>query len=167
MKPDVYKKIGFKCGLELHIQLDTHKLFCDCDSRIREDEPDITVERQLHSVAGEMGGRDIAAEAEESKGRTFVYEAYKENNCLVELDEEPPHEMNNEAIKIALQFAMLLHMKPVDGIQVMRKTVIDGSNTSGFQRTALIATDGYVESSLGKVRVSSLCLEEDSSRRMK
>ena len=162
-----YKKIGFKCGLELHIQLDTHKLFCDCDSRIREDKPDMVVRRNLHSVAGEMGCKDVAAEAEETKGKTFVYESYVENNCLVELDEEPPHEMNNEAIDIALQFAMLLHMRPVDEIRVMRKTVIDGSNTSGFQRTALVATDGYVESSLGKVRVSSLCLEEDSARIMK
>ena len=65
MKSEYYKKIGFKCGLELHIQLETHKLFCDCESRIREDKPDMLVERQLRSVAGEMGGKDIAAEAEE------------------------------------------------------------------------------------------------------
>lgn len=167
MEPGDYKKMKFKCGLELHIQLDTKKLFCDCDSRFRDDEPDIVFQRKLHSVSGEMGDKDAAAEAEATKKRTFVYEAYDANNCLVEIDEEPPHEMNREALRITLQLAKLLHMRPVDEIQVMRKTVIDGSNTSGFQRTALVATGGYVDSSLGKVRVSSICLEEDSARKVK
>ena len=48
----------------------------------------------------------------------------------------------------------------------MRKTVIDGSNTSGFQRTVLIARDGHIETSYGKVRVATVCLEEDSARVM-
>ena len=48
--------------------------------------------------------------------------------------------------------------------QVMRKTVIDGSNTSGFQRTVLIAHDGFIETSFGKVPIDSIALEEDSAR---
>ena len=48
----------------------------------------------------------------------------------------------------------------------MRKTVVDGSNTSGFQRTSLIATDGVLETSEGPVGVDVVCLEEDSARKL-
>ncbi|MEK6824303.1 MAG: hypothetical protein AABY02_00455, partial [Nanoarchaeota archaeon] len=48
--------------------------------------------------------------------------------------------------------------------QIMRKTVIDGSNTSGFQRTVLIAHNGFIETSFGKVPIDSIALEEDSAR---
>jgi len=46
----------------------------------------------------------------------------------------------------------------------MRKTVINGSNVSGFQRTVLIARKGYLETSFGKVGIDSVYLEEDSAR---
>ncbi|RLG40338.1 MAG: Glu-tRNA(Gln) amidotransferase GatDE subunit E [Thermoproteota archaeon] len=48
----------------------------------------------------------------------------------------------------------------------MRKIVIDGSNTTGFQRTALVAVgkeDSYIETSYGLVRIKTLCLEEESA----
>jgi Glu-tRNA(Gln) amidotransferase subunit E-like FAD-binding protein len=48
----------------------------------------------------------------------------------------------------------------------MRKTVIDGSNTSGFQRTVMIARDGFIETNQGKVKIEGLFLEEDSARPM-
>ena len=158
-----YKKIGLKCGLEIHQQLDTKKLFCNCPSVLRRDEPDFRVMRKLHAVAGESGEVDIAAKHEMKKDREFIYQGY-DTTCLVELDEEPPHEINKEALKIVLQVAILLHAKIFPLTQIMRKTVIDGSNTSGFQRTVLIARDGYVETEKGKVRVESICLEEDAAR---
>jgi Glu-tRNA(Gln) amidotransferase subunit E-like FAD-binding protein len=157
---------GMKCGLELHVQLDTHKLFCECPSEIRKDEPESRVERVLYAVAGETGRVDAAARSEEAKGLKFIYESY-DTTCLVELDEEPPHSINREALRIALRMATILHMKVVDEVHIMRKIVVDGSNTSGFQRTALIATDGFIETSQGKVRIGSLCLEEDSARIVK
>lgn len=46
----------------------------------------------------------------------------------------------------------------------MRKTVIDGSNTSGFQRTILIARNGFIETSFGRVRIDNISLEEDAAR---
>jgi Glu-tRNA(Gln) amidotransferase subunit E-like FAD-binding protein len=162
-----YAKLKFKSGLEIHQQLDTHKLFCDCPSILRNDEPDFLVERKLHAVAGESGEIDKAAEYQASLKKTFVYQGYKNSTCLIELDEEPPHEINKEALKIALQIALLLNCKIIPLTQIMRKTVIDGSNTSGFQRTVLIAREGYVETDFGKVGIETICLEEDAARKVK
>jgi Glu-tRNA(Gln) amidotransferase subunit E-like FAD-binding protein len=162
-----YIKLKFKSGLEIHQQLDTHKLFCDCPSVLRSDEPDFFVERKLHAVAGESGEVDRAAEYQASLKKTFVYQGYKDNTCLIELDEEPPHEMNKEALRIALQIALLLNCKIIPVTQIMRKTVINGSNTSGFQRTVLIAREGFVETDFSKVGIDTICLEEDSAREIK
>lgn len=161
-----YGKLKFKSGLEIHQQIDTKKLFCDCPSVLRNDEPDLNVTRKLHAVAGEKGEVDIAAQYQASLKKEFIYEFYKDNDCLVELDEEPPHMINQEALKIALQVALLLNCEIIPLAQIMRKTVIDGSNTSGFQRTVLIARDGFIETSYGKVKIDTICLEEDSARRI-
>ena len=158
-----YEKLGLKCGLEIHQQLDTNKLFCNCPSLLRKDEPDFTIKRELHVVAGESGEVDIAAAYQAAKGKKFVYQGY-DTTCLLELDEEPPHEINSEALKISLQIALLLNTKIVPLAQIMRKTVIDGSNTSGFQRTVLIARDGYIETENGRVGIETICLEEDAAR---
>ncbi len=158
-----YKKLGFKAGLEIHQQLDTHKLFCDCPSVLRTDEPLKVVKRNLHAVAGESGEIDTAAKFHAQENKDYFYECF-DTTCLVELDEEPPHEINKEALKIALDIAVLMNCKILHTTQIMRKTVVDGSNTSGFQRTSLIAYDGYIETSEGKVGIDSIYLEEDSAR---
>ncbi|HTY44096.1 MAG TPA: Glu-tRNA(Gln) amidotransferase subunit GatE [Patescibacteria group bacterium] len=161
-----YNKLGFKSGLEVHQQLDAdgRKLFCKCPNVLRKDEPDYIVERKLHAVAGETGEIDIAAKHEAEKEKNFFYECYHENVCLVDLDEEPPREINEEALKIALQISLLLNAKIIPITQIMRKTVIDGSNTSGFQRTAMIARDGWVDTSYGRAIIQGIFLEEDSAR---
>jgi len=158
-----YKKIGLKSGLEIHQQLNTNKLFCDCPSLLRTDEPSYEIQRKLNPVIGETGKIDIAAKHEAEQNKKFVYQVY-DTNCLVELDEEPPHKINKEALKIALQIATLLNCKIFPVAQVMRKTVINGSNTTGFQRTALIAHDGYIKTSAGKIAIDAVMLEEDSAR---
>jgi len=163
-----YKKLGFKCGLEIHQQLDTHKLFCSCPSLVNDkNKPDIIVKRKLRAVAGELGKIDEAAKFEMEKDKTFIYEACSSSSCLVELDEEPPHEVNKEALRIALQIAKMLNAKIVDEIHFMRKTVIDGSNTTGFQRTALIAYNGFIETSKGRVKIETICLEEEAAKKIK
>ena len=160
-----YKKIGLKIGLEVHQQLNTNKLFCNCPSVLRNDEPEYTIERTLNPVAGETGEIDVAATHEKTKNKTFIYQVY-DTNCLVELDESPPRKINIDALKIALQIAELFNCKIFPITQVMRKTVVDGTNTSGFQRTVLIAHDGYVETSEGKVGIEIIALEEDSARKV-
>ncbi len=161
-----YKKLGLKCGLEIHQQLDTAKLFCSCPSNLRDEKPDILVKRKLRAVAGETGDIDVAALMEMMKNKYFVYEGYSDSTCLVEFDEEPPHPMNKEALNVALQVSLMLKAKVVDEIQVMRKTVIDGSNTAGFQRTALVARNGVLETSEGKITIPTICLEEDAARKI-
>jgi len=152
-----------KAGLEIHQQLDSHKLFCNCPSILRNDNSAIEIKRKLHAVAGETGEVDVAAKHEASKDREFVYYFY-DTNCLVELDEEPPNLINEEALKIALQIALFLNCEISNVSQIMRKTVIDGSNTSGFQRTVLIGRNGYVDTEYGRVGILSVLLEEDAAR---
>jgi Glu-tRNA(Gln) amidotransferase subunit E-like FAD-binding protein len=152
-----------KIGLEIHQQLDTSKLFCRCPSILRSDEPNFLVKRKLHAVKGESGEIDIAAKHEAEKDKEFIYQGY-DTTCLVELDESPPCLINQEALKIALHIALLLNCEIIPLSQIMRKTVVDGSNTSGFQRTVLIARNGFVENKNGKVRIKTLFLEEDACR---
>jgi glutamyl-tRNA(Gln) amidotransferase subunit E len=156
-----------KCGLELHMQVNSGKLFCRCPNiLIKDEKPDYVIKRKLHAVAGETGKVDVAAKAEEKKNKIIKYNCYNENTCLVDIDEEPPRSIDKKAFKAAVEIAILLNMKPVDEFHVMRKLIIDGSAVSGFQRTGLLATNGYINTSLGKVRIASLCLEEDSAKRV-
>lgn len=159
-----YAKIGLKAGLEIHQQLEGGKLFCACPGYLRSEEPHFTVMRKLHAVAGETGEVDVAVAHEATLKRAFYYQGYRDTTCLIELDEEPPHLINEEALDEALKIALLLNCEVYPVTQVMRKTVIDGSNTSGFQRTVLLGHYGFIETSFGKVGIDTLCLEEDSAR---
>src|SRR3989338_1057402 len=152
-----------KSGLEIHQQLDTGKLFCRCPSILRNDTPLKEIKRKMHAVAGESGEIDAAAKHEVSQDKEFIYQFY-DTNCLVELDEAPPMEISQEALQVALHIALLLNCEILPITQIMRKTVIDGSNTSGFQRTVLIGRNGFVETKAGKVRIATIFLEEDASR---
>jgi len=153
-----------KIGIEIHQRLETRKLFCRCPSLLDEKaSPALSIERRLHPVVSEMGELDMATLAESEKDRLFRYQVYPASDCLVEMDEEPPSPMNMEALKIALEISAQLSATPVDEVQVMRKMVIDGSNTSGFQRTSLVALGGYIESSQGPVHIPMIAIEEDSA----
>ncbi|MDP7476359.1 MAG: Glu-tRNA(Gln) amidotransferase subunit GatE [Candidatus Woesearchaeota archaeon] len=161
-----YNNLGFKCGLEIHQQLEGKKLFCSCSTINSDKEPDVRFERRLRAVAGETGEIDIAAKHEMQKGKKFIYDADSNDTCLIEYDEQPPNELNKQALETTLKLALLLNAKIADEIQVMRKTVVDGSNVAGFQRTTLIATDGFIETSKGKVRIPIICLEEEAAQKL-
>ena len=167
MEGHEYEDLGLVVGLEIHQQLNTkHKLFCQCPTVFREPEEHVrSFSRSLHATMSEMGEIDKAALEESQTGKKFRYLSF-DSTCLVEEDEEPPGGLNQEALEIALEVALLLEMNPVDQIQVMRKLVIDGSNTSGFQRTALIARGGQIETEEGVVRLGELMLEEESAKRI-
>lgn len=163
--PDLdYKTLGLKCGLEIHQQLNTKKLFCQCNSMLREDVPDYIIERKLRPVASELSEFDAAALQEFKKNRVYKYHGYYDSICLVELDEEPPHNINQQALNIAFEVSNLCKTKIVDEIYTMRKAVIDGSNTSGFQRTMMVSTDGFIDTKEGPIGVQTVALEEDSCR---
>ncbi len=158
-----YKKIGFRCGIEIHQRLDTKKLFCSCEST-QKNEPTLEIQRRLRPSAGEFGNIDPAALFEFFKAKSFVYRLSPNESCEVEADESPPHSMNKEALDIGLEVCKMLSCNIPSEIHVMRKTVIDGSNTSGFQRTSVIGLNGFLNTSKGKVGILSVCLEEESAR---
>jgi len=163
--------LGFMCGLEIHQQLDTGKLHSRMPSELFDysiDEiPEIWTRssRRLRASEGESGQVDVAARFEQRRNRSFVY-IQPPNAGLIELDEAPPLEHDDEAIDIVLTMAGMMEARPVSALQAMRKTVVDGSNTSGFQRTTLVATDGVVRTDEGDVGVDVICLEEDSARKL-
>jgi len=162
-----YEALGLVAGLEIHQQLDTAtKLFCACPTERREPEESTrTFVRYLHPTKSELGELDEAAVEESRVDREFEYLAY-DTTCLVEEDDEPPHRIDDEALDVAMQIATLLDMTAVDQAHVMRKIVVDGSNTSGFQRTTLVGQDGEIETSDGPVGVEDLLLEEESAGRV-
>ncbi len=89
-----------------------------------------------------------------------------DTTCLVEEDDEPPHRVDREAMETTLEIAQLLDMTVADQANVMRKLVIDGSNTSGFQRSCSSRTTAPFETSAGPVGVEDLLLEEESCQRI-
>ena len=165
------QQLGFMCGLEIHQQLNTGKLH----SREKGELYDYTIEtlpsnlfrtrRKLRASSGEGGKIDIAARFETRRNRSFVY-VKTPNAGLIELDEQPPLEHDKDAVDIALVVSAMLKAHPVGTLQAMRKTVVDGSNTSGFQRTTLVSTHGSLDTETGPVGVSVICLEEDSARKL-
>jgi glutamyl-tRNA(Gln) amidotransferase subunit E len=162
-----YQKIGLKVGLEIHQQLNTPtKMFCHCKPGLFKEEPEITFLRRLRPTQSELGQVDPAAYFEFQKGTRVLYEASLATSCLVEMDEEPPHALSPEAVEIALTVALMMKAKPVDEIHVMRKTVIDGSNTTGFQRTCAVALGGEIRVGEKTVPIEHVSLEEDAARKM-
>ncbi len=165
MDQNYYERIGFLCGLEIHQRLSTqHKLFCSCSSQINEDELISSVSRFQRAVSGESGNIDKSAEVEEVKNKKFTYNLYKEHSCLVDIDEEPPHQINEQALELAIGFAKELNMKIFDELQIMRKVIVNGSDPSAFQRSILIGFDGFLNVENFKIGIPSIFLEEESSK---
>ena len=151
-----------KIGLELHQRLGTrHKLFCNC-APVSNDVKKGEMQRRLHAVASELGEVDVAAKFESEKSAPFIYDEYDNGSCLVEMDDEPPGEINRDAVGIVLTLCSMTKAEIVDEIHVMRKTVVDGSNTSGFQRTAIVGLDGCIDSDGKRIGLQTIAVEEES-----
>ena len=158
------KQYELKVGLEIHQQLaSSTKLFCRCNG-FHDTGNEIYFNRILRPTQSELGKTDPAALFESRKAKKMNYIANTNTSCLVEADEEPPQEISQEALDIALTISYLLNSEPVDEIHVMRKLVIDGSNTTGFQRTVIIATGGELQVEDISIPVLAISLEEDASR---
>lgn len=159
-----FRSLGLKVGVEIHQQLSTGKLFCDCRSELS-DEHHKEFVRRLRPTQSELGEIDRAALEQAERKLQFRYQTVP-YSCLVEADEEPPHDANKRAIEASLEMASLLSMTPTDEIHFMRKIVIDGSNTGGFQRTALVARNGSLDVGGKRIGMTAICLEEDAARKM-
>ena len=165
-----YKKLGLKCGLEIHQQLDSKtKLFCRCPNKLQGTRiPDFTIKRYMRPVLGEMGVYDDAMLTEYGKGMSIIYECYNDVICTYELDETPPFSCNNEARRIAIKIALHLNSNIIEEMHVCRKNYLDGSVPCGFQRTMILAKDGFLELENGKkIGIDIICLEEDAARKIK
>lgn len=159
-----YDELGLKAGIEIHRRLNTkEKLFCSCENFITDKGHDMQITRNLRSVVGETGKFDVATKFEMQKTRDFIYNVYPEHVCLVDTDSEPPHPINRNAFETVLGICLMLNCEIPDEIHIMRKTIIDGSAVSGFQRTMLCGLNGWFELNGKKVRIAGVNLEEESS----
>lgn len=159
-----YRKLKLRAGLEIHQQLNTaNKLFCECSTEMKEKTPIKIIKRKQHPVASELGEVDIASQYEYLRDRNFLYQIFSGETCLVDLDEEPPHKVNQEALDIALQISLLLNCEIPNEVQIMRKTITDGSNTSAFQRSMIVGLNGYLKFKGKKILIKQVSLEEDSA----
>ncbi len=168
-----YRELGFKAGLEIHHQLKSNrKLFCHCPANLDEDlqkKPQYTFHRRFRAVMGEMGDFDPGMLVEVEKGYLVIYHANDEHVCTYEMDETPPFWPDDNAIDIGYHIATLFNCEsPVEEIVVNRKQYLDGSITTGFQRSIIVARDGYVELKSGKkVAIPNSLIEEDAARKIK
>src|SRR5574340_1553923 len=118
-------KIGLLVGLEIHQQLATGaKLFCRCKP-IESDEYPIKFSRKLRITSSELGEFDPSAIFEKSKEKTILYSANPESSCLVEQDDEPPHDLDPNAKETVLIMSSALKSNIFNEIYVMRKLVIE------------------------------------------
>jgi len=161
-----YNSLGLKCGIEIHQQLKGRKLFSNMYSNLNSNEPDRTIKRNLRKSSNEYGKEDAAAKYQSKKNLDYLYQIHNNSTSLVEIDEEPPKIISKSALETAIKVSKILNCEIIPAVQIMRKTVIDGSNTSGFQRTGIVGINGYINTSKGKVTINSVIIEEDSARRV-
>lgn len=165
-----FKKLGFHAGIEVHHQIRSdRKLFCRCPPTLEEDPKnmDYTFYRYFRPVLGEMGDFDPGMLVEFEKGYKVIYYACERNTCTYEMDETPPFHPDTEAIKKGFILALYFNCSALaEEIVVNRKQYLDGSITTGFQRTFIVGRDGWVPVNGKRVRITNVHIEEDAARRV-
>ncbi len=171
MSDEDYRVLGFLGGLEVHQQLLTRgKLFCRCPAGHRVRNVDAEVLRHMRPTLSEMGEYDGCALMEFKTRKEIVYLLERDTVCTYEIDDTPPFEIDPDAVRVAIEIALLFRLNVVSELHVMRKQYLDGSIPTGFQRTAMVGLDGAIPfrvPELGvnrELRIRQLSLEEDSCR---
>ena len=165
LPPTDFERLGFRCGLEIHQQLDTEKkLFCHCPVGLRKDPPDAIILRHMRPTLSELGEYDGTALMEFKTKKNVIYQLIKGSTCTYEMDDTPPFNLNQQALDISLEIAMLLNCNIVDEIHISRKQYLDGSIPTGFQRTTVVGVEGWIPYKGRKIRIIQICLEEDACR---
>ncbi|MBL1216508.1 MAG: Glu-tRNA(Gln) amidotransferase GatDE subunit E [Planctomycetes bacterium] len=166
MGPEHYAEIGLKCGLEVHQQLLTEtKLFCRCPAGQYSDEYDAEILRHMRPTLSELGEYDGTALMEKKTRKHIHYRLNHHTVCTYEFDDTPPFFLNDQALDIAIELALLLQLNRVSEIHIARKQYLDGSIPTGFQRTTILGVDGWMPYGKDRtIHVRQLGLEEDSCR---
>ncbi|RMH73958.1 MAG: Glu-tRNA(Gln) amidotransferase GatDE subunit E [Gemmatimonadetes bacterium] len=166
MTPEDYAEIGLRSGLEVHQQLLTdRKLFCRCPAGLyNTKEYDAEILRHMRPTLSELGEYDGTALMEFKTRKEIIYRINHQSVCTYEMDDTPPFEINQQALDIALQLAMVMNYKLVSEIHIARKQYLDGSIPTGFQRTTIVGIDGWLPYKGRKIGLVQLGLEEDSCR---
>ncbi len=171
MTADDYRALGFLSGLEVHQQLVTRgKLFCRCPAGRRVTRVDGEVLRHMRPTLSELGEYDGCALMEFKTRKEIVYLLERGTVCTYEMDDTPPFPMDDEAVHVALEVALLFGLNLVSELHVMRKQYLDGSIPTGFQRTAMMGLAGRIPfrvPELGvdrELRIRQFSLEEDACR---
>ncbi len=160
-----YAALGLMSGLEIHQQLLTRrKLFCRCPAGRYSDEHHAEVLRHMRPTLSEMGEYDGTALMEFKTRKDIVYLLNNETVCTYEMDDAPPFEIDAEALDRAFAVARLLGCNIVSEVHITRKQYLDGSIPTGFQRTAILGTDGAIPYRGRTVRIRQISIEEDSCR---
>ncbi|UCD17283.1 MAG: Glu-tRNA(Gln) amidotransferase subunit GatE [Candidatus Zixiibacteriota bacterium] len=160
-----YESLGFRCGLEIHQQIDTErKLFCHCPVGLTGRRHDAEILRHMRPTLSELGEYDGTALMEFKTKKEVVYRLYRDRTCTYEMDDTPPFLVNQQAVDLAIQIALHFNCRIVDELHVVRKQYLDGSIPTGFQRTMIIGIDGRIPYKGRIIRIAQLNLEEDSCR---
>ena len=128
---------GLKAGIEIHQQLNTkEKLFCHCPTSLR-DVADHSGKffRYLRATESEMGEIATGGKRRDEEEPKFLL-LYVRHHVPCRERRRTTAPLNAEALSVCLTIAKLFGMTPIPQVHTMRKLVIDGSNTSGFQRAA-------------------------------
>ena len=166
LTPADYDHLGFMCGLEVHQQLLTQrKLFCRCPAgQYNKDHHDAEILRHMRPTLSEMGEYDGTALMEFKTRKNITYLLDRKTVCTYEMDDAPPFEIDDEALDRAIGVSMLLDLNIVGEVHITRKQYLDGSIPTGFQRTAIIGTDGDIPFGDRMIHIRALSIEEDSCR---
>ena len=164
---ETYANLGFRCGLEVHQQLTTEKkLFCRCPAGRYQQAADFDAQlvRHMRPTLSELGEYDGTALMEFRTKKNIVYRIKGETACTYDIDDTPPFPLNRDALKIAVEIALLLGSRIVGELHITRKQYLDGSIPTGFQRTAIVGIEGEIPIRAHPVRIIQLSVEEDSCR---
>jgi glutamyl-tRNA(Gln) amidotransferase subunit E len=164
---ETYRRLGYKCGLEIHQQLLTEKkLFCHCPAGIYQQpgEYDAELVRHMRPTLSELGEYDGTALMEFRTRKNIIYRIANETACTYDIDDTPPFMINREAMDISIFIALMLKCNIVGELHITRKQYLDGSIPTGFQRTAIVGIEGAIPISNKTVRIIQISLEEDSCR---
>ena len=165
MTPEDYAAIGLKAGLEIHQQLLTEKkLFCRCPAGRYSNDYDAELLRHMRPTLSELGEYDGTALMEFKTKKEIIYRIHKDTVCTYEMDDTPPFMINEEALDIAVEVALLLELNLVNELHIARKQYLDGSIPTGFQRTTILGVDGWIPYKDRKIGIAQLGFEEDACR---